>query len=83
MFSIWRRLVKWLRSILTALFVTKQPIKWVEKVEEISQIIVDVIKKPESKPDSKPEVKPDTKPNIPDYNIIPKPRRRWFRRLFG
>jgi len=76
MFKIWRRLVGWLRSILTALFVTKQPIKWVEKVEEISQIIVDATKEPQ------PEVKPDPKV-IPDYDIVPKPRRRWFRRLFG
>lgn len=82
MFMIWRRFIGWLRSILIACFITKRTINWNEKVGELGEIIVDTTKEIDKKRQlpSSPTIEPKVSP-ISNYDIVPKPHRRWFRDL--
>jgi transcriptional regulator len=76
MVIIWRRFVVWIRTLLLDWFL-KRPIQWSNKLGELFNIIVDVVKKEE---DQEPI---PIKPTTPDYDILPKkPVRDFLRKLF-
>lgn len=75
MFKLWRQFVKWMRSIALKLK-DGNPVDWGLKFCELMDIIAKGLKQAEqAKPEPK---KPESK--IPDYNIIPEKRKRWWRR---
>ncbi len=84
MLKIWRDLVVWLRSLLLAIWLHKNPIKWPEKISELLSIVIEALGKISNNTPVKP-IKPDVTPTIPNYDIIPKPRfrlRNLFKTLF-
>jgi hypothetical protein len=83
MFTLWRKLVVWLRTLLLKLS-KKEKIKWTDSLSELLTIIANMLtKQTETQEPIKPikPIKP-VKPIIPDYTIIPTPRKRLLDWLF-
>lgn len=88
MFKIWRDFVVWLRSLLLAIWLHKNPIKWPERISELLGIVIAALGKISDKNGKIEPIepkKPAVTPTIPKYDIIPKPRfrlRNLFKTLF-
>jgi hypothetical protein len=76
MFTLWRKLVVWLRTFLLKIS-KKEKVEWGKSISELLTIIAGLLTKQEDGviPQPVEPVKP-TKPTVPDYNIIPKPTRK-------